>query len=70
MDRRAVPYEEQLAFYLAHEMLQEAHHIVSLEGALLLYHVELAFSRVMALIAERWSRLRCSLRMGVCPTGA
>jgi hypothetical protein len=53
MDRRAVPYEEQLAFYLAHEMLQEAHHIVSLEGALLLYHVELAFSRVMALIAER-----------------
>jgi hypothetical protein len=34
-------------------VLEEAHHVLSLEGALLLCHVELAFSRVMALIAER-----------------
>jgi hypothetical protein len=53
VDRRSVPYEEQLARNLAHQVLEEAHYIFSLEGALLLYHVELAFSRVMALIAER-----------------
>jgi len=40
---RAVPYEEQLARDLAQKVLEEAHHILSLEGALLLFHVELAF---------------------------
>ena len=34
-----------------HEVLEEAHYIFSLEATLLLYHVELAFSRVMPLIA-------------------
>jgi hypothetical protein len=45
VDRRALPYDEQLARDLAHEMLQEAHHIFSFEGTFLLYHVELALQR-------------------------
>src|SRR5919107_2068366 len=42
MDRRAVPYDEQLAGDLAHQVLEEAHHVLSLEGTLLLHHVEFA----------------------------
>src|SRR5215207_9005719 len=45
MYRRAVPYDEQLTRDLAHEVLEEAHHVLSLEGLLLLDHVELAFER-------------------------
>src|SRR5215210_3404448 len=45
VDRRAVPYDEQLSGDLAHEMLQEAHRIFSFEGTLLLHHVELAIER-------------------------
>jgi hypothetical protein len=45
MDRRAVPYDEQLARDLAHEVLEEAYYVLSLEGSLLLDHVELAFER-------------------------
>src|SRR5215208_7047503 len=45
MDRRTIPYDEQLSRDLAHEMLQEAHHIFSFEGTLLLQHVELAIER-------------------------
>src|SRR5215207_9268768 len=43
MYRRAVPYDEQLARDLAQKVLEEAHHIFSLEGLLLFDHVELAF---------------------------
>jgi hypothetical protein len=53
VDRRAVLDEEQLARDLAQKVLQEAHHIFSFEGTFLLFHVELAISRVMALIALR-----------------
>src|SRR5215204_1302433 len=42
MDRRAVPDHEQLAFYLAHQVLEEAHHVFSLKRPLLKGHVELA----------------------------
>src|SRR4029453_14186311 len=42
MQRRAVPYDEQLAGDLAHQVLEEAHHVLSLEGTLLLHHVEFA----------------------------
>ena len=45
MYRRAVPYDEQLAGDLTHEVLQEAYRVLSLEGALLLDHVGLAFER-------------------------
>src|SRR5215207_7426840 len=45
MYRRAVPYDEQLTRDLAHEVLEEAHHVLSLEGLLLLDHVELAIER-------------------------
>src|SRR5829696_5184493 len=43
MDRRAVPYDEQLAGDLAHQVLEEAHHVFSLKRPLLKGHVELAF---------------------------
>src|SRR5215203_5888750 len=43
MDRRAVPYDEQLAGDLAHQVLEEAHHVLSLKRPLLKGHVELAF---------------------------
>src|ERR671912_1515202 len=43
MYRGAVPYDEQLAGDLTHQMLQEAHRVLSLEGPILLPHVELAF---------------------------
>ena len=33
---------KQLAGDLAHQVLEEAHHVLSLEGTLLLHHVELA----------------------------
>src|SRR5215211_6039982 len=42
MDRRAVPNHHQLAGDLVHEVLEETHYVFSLEGALLLQHVELA----------------------------
>src|SRR5215207_915903 len=42
MYRRAVPYDKQFAGDLAHQVLQKAHRVFSLEGALLLGHVELA----------------------------
>jgi hypothetical protein len=36
VDRRAVPYDEQLAWDLVQKVLEEAHHILSLESTLLL----------------------------------
>jgi hypothetical protein len=42
MYRSAVPYDQQLAWDLSQEMPQEANHIFSLEGSLLLQHVKLA----------------------------
>src|SRR5215208_4368497 len=42
MYRRAVPDDEQLARNLAQQMPQEADHVRTLEGALLLHHQELA----------------------------
>jgi hypothetical protein len=66
MDRRSIPDEEQLARDLSQEVPQEADHVLTVEGALLLHHhQQLALhsdgaDRVMALITERWSRLRCS----------
>src|SRR5918995_1816885 len=42
MDRRAVPDNEQLAGDLVHEVLEKAHYVFSLEGPILLQHVELA----------------------------
>src|SRR5687767_13753128 len=42
MYHRAVPDDEQLAGDLPQEMPQEANHIFSLEGSLLLHHVTLA----------------------------
>jgi hypothetical protein len=34
--------DEQLAFYLGHQVLEKAHHVLSLEGTLLKGHVEFA----------------------------
>jgi hypothetical protein len=45
MYRRAVPYEEQLARDVAHQVLQEAHRVLSLEGVFLLDHVESSIER-------------------------
>src|SRR5918993_180651 len=42
MDRRALPDNKQLARDLVHQVLQKTHHILSLEGPILLQHVELA----------------------------
>jgi hypothetical protein len=43
MDRRIIPDDEQLARDLPQEVPQEADHIRTLEGPLLLHHVKLAF---------------------------
>src|SRR5215204_5934832 len=43
MYRRAVPDHQHLARDLAHEVLEEAYRVLSLEGSLLLDHVELTF---------------------------
>src|SRR5215211_2823305 len=43
MYRRALPDHEQLAGNLAHQVLEEAHHVLSLKRPLLKGHVELAF---------------------------
>src|SRR5215208_3015133 len=43
MYRRAIPDHQHLARDLAHEVLEEAHRVLSLEGSLLLDHVELTF---------------------------
>src|SRR5215210_2822293 len=42
MDRRAVPNHHQLAGDLVPEVLEETHYVFSLEGPILLQHVELA----------------------------
>ena len=42
MDRRAIPDDEQLARYLPQEVPQKAHHVLTVEGPLLLHHEELA----------------------------
>src|ERR687897_1217194 len=45
MYRRAIPDHQHLARNLAHEVLEEAYRVLSLEGSVLLHHVELAFER-------------------------
>jgi len=50
-------------------VLEESHDVAGIKHMALAMEIQLASGEI-ALMAERWSRLHHSHRMGVCPIGA
>jgi hypothetical protein len=67
--RGAIPDDDLPARHFAQQVCEERDHVVRVEGGSWLWQYSLP-SGEMALMAERWSRVHHSRRIGVCPTGA